>query len=372
MKLTILASNLDKAVSVTSRSVASRPQLPVLANIKLSADKKGLEALSTDLEIGFKVRVGAKVEEEGEITVEARTLSELIKTLPAGKVQLETEREILKISADGVEVELPGIGAGEFPSIPSLQGKGQMEMSGKRLKKVVERVSSSAAADESRPVLTGMLWEIGKKSMVMVATDGYRLSKDKVKVDKIEKDLVGKRMVIPSRALVELVRVMEEGVDKVIGQLQEDKQQVIFQAGEIELVSRLLSGEFPPYEQIMPDDYKVKVRMGREEFEEAVKRAAIFARDSANIIKIKVEKGDLLVSANSAQVGKSETRLPGEVEGKGLEVAFNSRYLLDYFKSVETEEIEMESLGGLKPGVFKQVGEGEDWVQVIMPVRVQK
>ena len=372
MKLTILASNLEKAIGVTSRSVASRPQLPVLANIKLSASKQGLEALSTDLEIGFKVNVGAKVEEEGEITVEARTLSELIKTLPAGKVSIETEKEILKLSSDGVDVELPGIGAGEFPSIPSLEGEGQMEMSADRLRKVVGRVSSSAATDESRPVLTGMLWEVGKKNMVMVATDGYRLSKDKVKISKVDEDLVGKKMVIPSRALVELVRVMEEGVDKVIGQLQEEKQQVIFQAGEIELVSRLLSGEFPPYEQIMPEGHEVKVRVVTEEFEEAVKRAAIFARDSANIIKIKVEDGELIVSANSAQVGKSRTRLSGEVEGSGLEVAFNSRYLLDYFKAVETEEIEMESLGGLKPGVFKQVGESKDWVQVIMPVRVQK
>lgn len=371
MKLTVLASNLKRAVGVTSRSVASRPQLPVLANIKLSVDKRGLQAVSTDLEIGFRVLVGAKVEEEGEITVDAITLGELVKTIPAGKVEIETKREVLKLSANGVRVELPGIGAGEFPSIAKLAGKGQIEMSAEDLKRVVGRVSCSTATDESRPVLTGMLWEIEEEGVVMVSTDGYRLSKDKMKMGRVDKELVGKKMVIPGRALVELGRVVEEGEEKLVGQLLEDKQQVVFEVGDVQLVSRLLSGEFPPYEQIMPEGSEIKVRVGSEELEEAVKRAAIFARDSANIIKFKVDKEGLLVSANSKQVGKSETRVEAEVDGEELEVAFNSRYLLDYFKVVEEDEVVLESLGGLKPGVFKQV-DGDDWVQVIMPVRVQK
>ena len=368
MRITVLNDRLSYALGVVGKGVASRPQLPVLANVLIRTVSGGIEMLSTDLEISFRVKVGAKVIEEGEVSVSGRILAELVATLPSGPVELVVERESLEIVADGIRSKITGMASGEYPVIPGFSGKADVEIGIDQLVSEVSRVSLAAAKDDSRPVLTGILWKFENDGVRLVATDGYRLSVSKMPLKQTGK--VEDKLILPARALTELVRIVDKSEEKVVSvRFESEKQQVVFKVGEVELVSRLLAGEFPPFEQILPGDHTTKMVVDKEKLSEAVKRAAIFARESANLVKLQIGESQVKVSANSAQTGSSESGLEAEVEGEGLEVAFNSRYLLDYLGVVEGGQVVFESGGALKPGVFKE--EGRNWVHIIMPVRVQ-
>lgn len=373
MKVTVLAENLNKALSVVSRSVAVRPQLPILGNILFKASKDGLELLSTDLELSFRVKLGAKVETEGEVSLPAKILTELMATISAGTVELVVEKETAKLSAGKMRSTISAVSAGEFPAIPSFKGTADLIFEMEKLKSAIDRVAMSASKDDSRPVFTGMLWIFEGGKVTLVATDGYRLGIDEIKPEgEMSKEL--KKLIIPARSLQELVRVIDkDGKSKIEIKIEEDKQQVMFRVGEIELVSRLLAGEFPSYQAILPSTEKTKAEFDREELTEAVKRSAIFARESANIIKLQITDGKCKVSSNSEQSGSSETEIDTKQTGEPLVVAFNSRYLLDYLAGVSSDLIEFRSEGSLKPGVLVEIGKNKaSFLQVIMPVRVQE
>jgi len=234
----------------------------------------------------------------------------------------------------------------------------------------VDRVCVSAARDDTRPVLTGVLWEINEEKVSLVATDGYRLSVDKLTLSKTELEKET-RLILPARSLQEISKMLgETGADDFSLEFSKENQQVIFKVGEIEVTSRLIAGEFPPYQQIMPNTYSSRAVFGKAEILEGVKRASLFARDNANIIKLQMEKDGVVVRAESSQIGTSVSRLTASVEGEELTVAFNARYLLDYLASSTSEKVIWETEGELKPSVFRNEDEGT-WVQVIMPVRVQ-
>lgn len=367
MRVTILNEKLMQALNVVGKGVASRPQLPVLTNVLIRTVSGGVEFLSTDLEISFRIKVGAKVMEEGEVAVSGRVLSELVATLPPGPVELVVEKESLLLEADGIRSAISSVSSGEFPEIPSFSGKADVEVGIEELVSQVERVGLASAKDDTRPVLTGILWGAGEGEIKLVATDGYRLSLGELRV---KDGKMKERLILPARALLELVRIAGKEEEKVVAvRFETEKQQVVFKLGEVEIVSRLLSGEFPPYEAIIPATHITRVIVGREVVLEAVRRASIFARESANIVKLAVGEGKITVSANGAQTGSSQSELSAEVEGEGLEVAFNSRYLSEYLGVVTSERIVFESEGSLRPGVFKE--EGEEWTHIIMPVRVQ-
>ncbi len=364
MKVNVLAENLNRAMSITSRVVASRAQLPILSNVLLRATKEGLQVLATDLEIGVRLWVGAKVEEEGEICISARVLAEFVGTLSSGVIEMAIEKENLVLKVEGSTARLPGVDGGEFPAIPSSKSKVDLELPIERLVEIVNTVSFAAARDDSRPIFTGILWKLEAGKLTLAATDGYRLSVDELKVetDKTE------AFVLPVRALQEVVKGVEKGEKKVGLYVDLEKQQVIFKAGGTEWVSRLLSGEFPPYNQILPSGFVTKMTVGRLELGEAVKRALIFAKESANIVKLSIGEGKLVVSANGA-AGGGETTMEVEMEGESETVAFNGRYVVDYLNVAESEDVVFESAGPLKAGLFKMPG--KKLLHVIMPVRVQ-
>ena len=203
---------------------------------------------------------------------------------------------------------------------------------------------------------------------MLAATDGYRLSVDRLKLGK-QTDLTGK-LILPARSLIEVARVAEEtGVDEIDAEFDKDNQQVIFALDGVEVSSRLIAGEFPPYQQIMPNTYSTKLNFDRDGFFEAVKRAKLFARENANIVKLSVEEGKIRIIAESSQVGTNETEVEAEVEGEKVMVAFNAQYLVDFLNIFRDELVIWETEGELKPSVFK--GRDENWLQVVMPVRIQ-
>lgn len=372
MKLTCLQENLSRGLATVSRSVASRPQLPVLANILLATDKGRLKLSTTNLETSITIWLGAKVEKDGAITVPARILTEFVSTLPADKIELEIEENRLSVSCGGYFARFHGLAASEFPPLPFVEGKEGTILPEEKLRQAIAQVVFAAASDEARPVLTGVLLRFAKKGIDLVATDGYRLSVKKIKAD-LAADLVGQeQLIVPARALAEVARSLPETGEKADLRLSvtEEANQAIFVTPDAQIVTRLLEGEFPDFAKIIPAEHQTEAILDREELTKAVKMAAIFARESANIVRLSFGKDEATVSANTAQVGENKSSLAAKVTGKPDQIAFNSRYLLDYLGSIVSEELSFEMSGSLSPGVFHPQGD-ETFLHLIMPVRVQ-
>jgi len=369
MKITVQAIDLKKYLSIVNRGVSSRPQLPVLSGILIKAFNGSVNFVSTDLEISFWVNVPASIETEGELIVPSKLFSDLVSSLPVGKVTLIGDKGVLKLETKGIGAEVVGQSAEDFPTIPRAN-KSQLTISAGEFRQKMDRLCISAAKEDTRPVLTGVLWEIAAENITMAATDGYRLSVDKLSFDKTS--LGGnEKFILPARSLQEISKVLMETGENTFGmEFDKESQQVIFKIGDIEVTSRLIAGEFPPYQQIMPNTYSTRIGFGKVELLEAVKRASLFARDNANIIKISTEDGKFVVRAESSQFGSNASEISMEIEGDTVVVAFNARYLLDYLGVSTSERIIWETEGELKPSVFVNEGES-DWMHVIMPVRVQ-
>ncbi len=370
MKITVLAENLKKGLSIVLRGVTNKGSLPILSGVLMKVNSEGLELLSTDLEISFRVKIGVKVKEEGDLVVPAKLLFDLVSSLPVGPVDLEVERQILRISGGGVKTEVVGQSVEEFPSLPKSKGK-FLKINVEEFRSRIDRVAISAARDDTQPVLSGVLWAFSKDKIQLVATDRYRLGVDLMDGLKLDDKIAKKKLILPARALQELSRVLADGQIREMGvEFDEENQQVVFVAESVEMVSRLIAGDFPPFEQILPSSYKVRVDIERERLLEAVKRASLFAGDGANIIKLQISNNKLQIRGADSQKGISETDLDVETEGEEMEMAFNSRYLLDYLGVVNEDRVILESEGELKPGVFKT--KDGSFVQVVMPIRLQE
>jgi DNA polymerase-3 subunit beta len=376
MKFQILQENFSKAVSIASRFASQRAQLPVLANILISAQKTKIYVNSTNLEVSVSVQVGAKIEEDGEISVPSRVFSDLISNLPKETVSIETEKEQLKISTPGFSSKVLGMNTSDFPKIPtSINKEKSTRLPLKEFLEALSFVSFATSVDETRPILTGVYFLWGKGSLTIVATDGFRLSQKKIELgsQKTQKDLGA--VIVPKLILSELSRLgTEEG--EIDFCLLEKEKQVVFGTEEAVLSSRLLEGEYPDFEKIIPKGSTLKVLVDKEEFERAVKLASVFARDAANVVKIKVLKDGIKVSSESGQSGSQETKVDAKVEASSggsadsFEIAFNYHFLEDFLHSVKGEEVKMEFTTPDKAGVFTDSGD-KNYLHLIMPVKVQ-
>jgi DNA polymerase-3 subunit beta len=368
MKVDLLTENLKKGLGIVMRGVSTKVSLPVLSTILLKADKEGLTLESTDLEISLKVRIRAKVEEAGSICVPAKLFSELVSTLSAGTIGIVVEKEALLITGAKIKTQIMGQSSAEFPALPETRGKG-ITLDIKEYKEKMERVAVSAARDDTRPVLSGVLWQVEEGVINLVATDGYRLGLDKLtRISGIE-ELKGKKFILPVRAVLELSRIAEGEGDQMKVEFDADKQQVIFSLADVEMSSRLIAGEFPPFQKVIPVEKRLTINVDKMEMTEAVRRAALFARDNSNVVKLLIEDGIMKVVADSDASGKTETEIEVGMEGEGVKAAFNAKYLVDYLSVVTSEKILMETEGELKPAVFRI--EEDSFVHIIMPFRVQ-
>lgn len=373
MRINLLQENLNKGVSLVSRMVASKAQLPVLSNILMTTEQNKLRLSATNLETGVNLWLSSKVDKAGKITVPARIFSELVSSLPQGTVGIEMKEDNLRIVCEKHRATVNGISAEEFPEIPSLKGKGRpkelMEIKSKVLKESVAAVAVAAGVDEARPIFTGVKMEIGKSQIRMAATDGYRLSVKTIKGLKGVKE--AKEMVVPAKALMELVKILgQEGDGEVLLAPADEEKQLILAVKDVEIVTRLLEGDFPDFEKIIPESSSTTVELDTEELSQAVKAAAIFARDSANIVKFGVKSSVLKISANAPQVGENEVEVSVKQTGEDAEIAFNSRYLIEMLSVLSAERLSLSLSGPLSPGVFRVPGD-DSFLHIIMPVRVQ-
>ncbi|MBL7078516.1 DNA polymerase III subunit beta [Candidatus Shapirobacteria bacterium] len=372
MKIEVLQEELNKALNIVNRFVDSRPQLPILTNILFEVRNKKLKLSATNLNLGINLWLGGKVEKEGEIAVPAREITEFISYLNPGPLSLELNNNQLVVASVANKATFVGIKPEEFPAIPQLPKENVFTLEAKALNEAVVQVGFSAALDETRPVLAGVYWQFAGKEYQMVATDGYRLSLKKVELPKAV--LAGKKKTIfllPARSLSEVARLMAGDLLKV--GLTKDENQVVFGFEQVQISSRLLEGEFPEYEKIIPTAVKTKVWVDKNDLHSAIKAASVFAREAANIVILDISKKEIVIKADAPQMGENQSSVPVKVEGEPLKIAFNFKFLLDFINAVSSEEnnLILELTEPLSPALFKVEGD-DSWLHVIMPVRLEE
>jgi DNA polymerase-3 subunit beta len=364
-----MQENLARGLSVVSRAVSSRSTLPVLANVLLKTEDAGLKLTATNLEIGITYWVPGKIDEDGAITIPAKLLTDLVSSLPPGdKVELElTAGDTLHVTAGRFQTHIKGIDADEFPAIQTAGDRPTTRIAQNVLKRALAETAFAAASDEARPILTGVLARFEGDVLTLAAADNYRIA---VKSMPILDAVPETSVVIPARALTELSRVLSDVDDPVEVVLAGGRNQVLFHLDGVDLVSRLIDGQFPNYQQVMPQSHATRAVLDREELLRAVRPAALIAHESANIVKLQVggdgETG-ITVSAN-AEVGDHVGQVEAQVEGDGTSIAFNARYLADVLTNVLADQFALELNGPLSPGVLKPIGD-DRYVHVVMPVR---
>lgn len=369
MKLSVMQENLARGLSIVSRAVSTRNTLPVLANVLLRTEDAGLKLTATNLEIGITCWVPGKIESDGATTVPAKLLTDLVNSLQGGdRVDLDLgPNETLDLRCGRFESHLKGIDADEFPAIQTTGERPTTRVAQDVLRRALEQTAFAAATDEARPILTGVLCRFEGDVLTLAAADNYRIA---VKTVPVLDTVAETSVVVPARALNELIRVLAETSDPVEIVLAQARNQILFHLDGVDLVSRLIDGQFPNYQAVMPKAHTTRAVLDREELLRAVRPAALIAHESANIVKLQVGsngEAGVTVSAN-AEIGDHVGQVEAAVEGDGTTIAFNAKYLADVLTNVAAEQFAIELQGPLAPGVFKPIGD-DQYVHVVMPVR---
>ncbi len=375
MRVSCLQENLAKGLSIVGRAVATRSTLPVLSNVLVATDSSRLKLSATNLELGINCWIGAKIEQEGAVTVPARLLMDFVNSLPPERIDMELQvrTQTLTLRCGRFEASIKGIDAQEFPIVSAPDEDHAVPIDPEVLRDMISQVSIAAAADESRPVLTGVLTELTSSGIIMAAADGYRLS---VRSSELSGGPEAEaKVIIPARALQELARVSGEEEELVRLIVSPQRSQAFFRLSSIDLITQLVDGTFPPYQQIIPREHSTRTVLNTSEFQKAVRLASLFARDSNNVTRLRIEPanelgpGKVVISATSSELGSNVSELEASVEGEAIEIAFNARFLSDALNVIHSAEVALETSNPSSPGVLKPVG-GESFLHVIMPMHI--
>ena len=373
MKVSCLQENLAKGLSIVGRAVSTRSTLPVLGNVLLATDNGRLKLSATNLEIVITCWIGAKVEEEGSITVPSRTLNDLVSTLPQDRVDLllNEQTQTLHVSCLRTEANIKGIDAQEFPLVPEPDRDNRIRVETDVFKQMISQVAFSAATDDTRPILTGVSATFEESQLLMAATDGFRLSVRSAHIPGYVE--ATQAIIIPANALKELSRIMPDEADAIYISLPTGRNQIIFDMENIVLVSQLIDGNFPDYSPIIPKRMTTRTVLSTADFRKACKTAEIFARESSHTARVRIEPGDeitpghAVVAATSSETGDNVAQIDANVDGEPIEIAFNVKYMTDVLNVIDTPQVAIETTNPMEPGVLKPVGDN-DFIHIIMPM----
>ena len=375
MKVSCLQENLARGLGVVNRAAARRSTLPVLSNILLATEGGRLRLSATNLEMGITCWIGAKVDDEGSTTAPAGTLVDLVNTMPSDRVEMElaVRTQTLHIVCGSFRSDLKCIDSQEFPPMPPAPGDDGLTLPVNELREVIAQVAFAASTDDSRPVLTGVLFEVQDGKLTLAAADGFRLSVRTVGLP--SEGPARARAIVPARALIELGRILTDGEETVRMLLPTNRGQVVFRGKDIELVSQLIEGTFPDYQSIIPRAFNTRTVVTTANFLKACRAADIFAREAAHSARLRItpgselEPGRMVVSATSAETGSNEAAVDAIVEGVAVEIAFNVRFLVDVLSAVDTPNVVLETTTAASPGVLRPVGR-DDFLHVVMPMHI--
>ncbi len=377
MRVSILQDQLARGLSIVSRAVDSRPTLPVLANVLLATEDARLKLAATNLEMSITTYIGAKVDRPGAITLPAKTFGELVSNLSPERVDLSLDEatQTVNVRCGMTNSNIKGIAASEFPPVPET-AEPDVVLPAKLIRDMINQTVFAAAKEDNRPILTGLYTHFEGNVMTIAAADGYRLA---VRTAQIEENFAKPRtLVIPAKTMAELARIIGDE-DKEVGiTLPGERDLALFYYESTVISTQLLEGKFPDFGALIPKSYSTSMTVYTTDLLRACKRAEIFARDSNYSARVFVkpakgpsEPGEVTVIGKSAERGDNEGSLDASVEGDGLEVAFNIRYLIDVLNVINDERVVLESNGSAHPGVIRPEN-GKDFVYIVMPMSINR
>jgi DNA polymerase III subunit beta len=383
MKLECLQENLAEGLSVVGRVVPTKSTLPVLSNVLLSTRDGELQLTANNLELSVAHRVPTTgIERDGEITLPARLLADYVALLDHGqKVALELNPKTHKVhlACGRYEANIAGIDAEDFPPIPQVSGGPSFSIPAPTLKETIGGVVFAAAPDDTRPVLAGALLRISGGSLTLAAADGFRLAVRTVELPEAGPELT---MIVPAKTLTEVARLLSDAADDAVAiNTTPNGNQVYFAFGKTEITSRLIEGQFPDYQRIIPPESKTRVKVSTTDFLRATRAAQVFARDNSMIVRLEctppkdnaeLALGSVMVKSTSAEMGDNEGNLDAVVDGDDTQIAFNGRYLRDALEAIDTPEVLLQITGPSSPGIIKPAGEPNGYIHVIMPMHVAR
>jgi DNA polymerase-3 subunit beta len=376
MNISCLQENLAKGLSVVGRAVAARSTLPQASHVLLASDEGRLKLVATNLEIAITCWIGAQVEEDGAVTVPARLLTDFVTSLPSERIDLTVAPRTRQLALNCArnEASIAGMDAADFPPVPPVDDGFRLKLDPKSLRAAVEHVEFAAAADDTRPVLTGIHAVLDGSEITLAAADGFRLAVYKLALDQEVPEKV--EMIVPARAMREVIRLLAEEEEPLEIALNAARSQVLFRLKSMEMVATLIQGTFPNYSQLIPSSYTTRAVIDMRQFLQETRIAAIFARDGSGIVRIQLQPGEdvapgkMIVSARAEEIGEHRGEIDVKVEGEASKVAFNSKYLQEVLQVLDCSQVALETTTSSSPGVIRPVG-ADNYVHVVMPMFVQ-
>lgn len=363
MKIQIFKNDLVDNLQIVQNIISPKNTLPILSNILLESEADKIKIIATDLDIGILVTVPAvNIQEQGAITIPAKKFFEIVRDLPEGNIDITVKKNnSVVIDSQKCQFKLMGLPKEEFPKLPEFKDKKIVKIEQKTLKEMLNLVYFAISHDETRYVLNGVLLELKEDVFKLIATDGRRLAAIEKKINTPINQEV--KIIIPVKTVQELMRNLKDGgeVSVILG-----FNQVMFDFGGVWIISRLIEGEFPNYQQVIPQPVDNKIKVNREDFMAALKRASLLYTPDYQAVKLEVFKNKMVVSKSTPDIGESKEEIEAEYGAKELVVGFNPNYLIDVLKNLKTEEIMLELLDSEKPGVVRHDG----YVYVVLPMRL--
>lgn len=366
MKISCTQENLNKGLAIVSHISGRNASLPILNNVLIKTENKTIKLVTTDLEIGINCLVRGKVEAEGEITIQAKLLSDYVNLLPKEKIDLEVRNSDLMVACQKSNTKIKGISSEEFPLIPKVEKEQTVTCKSDDLKKAIQQVVFAVISNEARPEISGILMSFNEE-LVLTGTDSYRLAEKKLKLEK--STVKNRKIIVPLKTLQELLRILPDKETMVEICLSENQVLFAFD-NEVELVSRIIDGQYPDYQQIIPTAYKTKIMVDTNEFVKTVKRASLFCRPGINNINLNFsgKENELMVTVINSQLGENISKIKAEIEGDDNNIIFNYRYLLEGLVNIGSEEIIMEITNGDSPCLIRPTDD-KSYVYIIMPIK---
>lgn len=364
MKISIAQNTLSKAISIVQRGVSSRSTLPILSGILLTAKDNMLLLTGTDLELGIETKIKCDVNEPGNIVITSKLFGEVIKKLPSELIKLEVDSENnVHISCENSSFNLKGQPYEEYPQLPEVDEDKSFNIDKDLLKGMIKQTIFATAQDETRPILTGALLEIENSEASLIALDGYRLALKKVKIN-YDGEL---KVVIPGKTLTEVSKIIDEDESDI--KISTTESHIIFNIGNTFITSRLLEGQFLNYRDIVRNEYKTKALLDTKEFQSALERASLMAREGkSNLVKLDISKSHVVITSNS-ELGDVRESVLAALEGDDIQIAFNSKYLLDGIRAIEGTELELYLVSNVNPCIIKSLND-QSYTYLVLPVRL--
>ncbi len=369
MEIFCLQENFKKSLNIISNIIGKNLNLPILNNILLTIEKKRLRLISTDLEIAITHWTSAKVKKEGEITIPAKLLSDLINNLPNKKIEIKTKGDSLYIKCENFKSMIKGVDSKEFPIIPKIKGESIVNVGASKLKQALGQVVNFTSLSDIRPEISGVLSKINSKEIKFIATDSFRLGEKTISL-KGNKIKTKKSVIIPFKTVQELIRILGEQDKEEIIEIIIEQNQILFKTPDTQLISRIIEGNYPNYEQLISKQFETTLILDKDEFLNTVRVTSLFS-SKINDIRLKVVSKKSLVEifAQDMEIGENVSELKGEIKGKEMEIVFNHKYLLDGLNNIDSNKVMLGLNGETNPGILKPVGD-PSFIYVIMPIKL--